>query len=177
MERFADIAHPESLQLGDDNARYSLASLEDNRLGAQLLARQAKRRVDLFTPDMEPQIYDSDEFIDALTQLALDSRQHGKTRILTIDTERPVKYGHRLIELKRRLSSFIEIRQVHEDYRSTTETFLLIDDRGLLHRPLSSRYEGSWSVSQPLEVRQRDAFFNEVWERSSSIPDFNRLHI
>jgi hypothetical protein len=162
--------------LGETAGEYSLSSRDDNREAAALLAVQARRMVELFTPDLEPALYDHTPFIDALTQLCVHSPR-ARVRILAKDFERTVKDGHRLTELARRLSSYVELRKVHSDYQENNETFLLVDDYGLLHRRHAPRFEGTFSCKAPLEVRRLRAYFDEVWDRSEPEADLRRLHL
>lgn len=162
--------------LGETAGDYALASRDDSRRAAVLLVSQARRMIDLFTPDLEPALYDQAPFIDALSQLAVGNPR-ARVRILAKDFERTVKEGHRLVELARRLSSYVELRKVHSDYQENNETFLLVDDYGLLHRRHAARFEGTFSCKAPLEVRRLRAFFNEVWDRSEPDADLRRLHL
>lgn len=176
MDKFSAINNPESLRLGEDSTRYSLTTREENRTAALLLAQQATRKLDIFTPDMETFIYDTDDFAQAVTRFALSS-QHARMRILTLDIDPAVKYGHRLIEVSRKLSTYIEIKHAHEDYRSALDCYLLVDDSGLLQRTVASRFEGICSMHQPVEVRRLREQFNDMWERSHQTPEFRRLHL
>ncbi|MFP5504564.1 MAG: hypothetical protein ACLGH6_00040 [Gammaproteobacteria bacterium] len=162
--------------LGETAGDYALESRDDNRQAAALLAAQARRQIELFSPDLEPVLYDQTPFLDALTQLCL-SGPRARVRVLAKDFERTVKDGHRLVELARRLSSYVELRRVHPDYQDNNETFLLVDDYGLLHRRHAPRFEGTFSCKAPLEVRRLRAFFDEVWDRSEPVADLRRLHL
>jgi hypothetical protein len=162
--------------LGETAGDYALESRDDNRQAAALLVGQARRQVELFSPDLEPALYDQTPFIDALTRLCLSSPR-ARVRVLAKDFDRAVKDGHRLVELARRLSSYVELRKVHSDYQENNEAFLLVDDYGRLHRRHSPRFEGSFSCKAPLEVRRLRAFFDEVWERSEPVADLRRLHL
>lgn len=162
--------------LGETAGDYALAGRDDSRQAAAVLAGQARRQVDLFTPDLEPALYDQSPFLDALTQLCLGSPR-ARVRVLARDFERTVKDGHRLVELARRLSSYVELRKVHPDYQENNESFLLVDDYGLLHRQHAARFEGRFSCKAPLEVRRLRAFFDEVWDRSEAQADLRRLHL
>lgn len=162
--------------LGETAGDFALDSRDDNRHAVMLLASQAHRRIDLFTPDLEPALYDQSPFLDALTRLCLSSPR-ARVRVLAKDFERAVKEGHRLVELARRLSSYVEMRKVHSDYQENNEAFLLVDDYGLLHRRHAARFEGRCSGKAPLEVRRLRAFFGEVWERSEPHADLRRLHL
>ncbi len=167
---------PTDCVLGETAGDFALASREENRDGAARLAVQARRQIELFTPDLEPLLYDQAAFVDALSALAT-SHSRARIRILAQDFERVVKQGHRLVDLSRRLSSYVELRRVHEDYRSNNETFLLVDDYGLLHRRHAPRFEGVISFKAPLEVRRLRASFDEIWDRSEADPDLRRLHV
>lgn len=162
--------------LGETGGDFTLGSRDDNRQAAALLAAQARRQIELFTPDLEPALYDQSPFLDALSQLCLGSPR-ARIRVLAKDFERTIKDGHRLVELARRLSSYMELRKVHTDYQENNESFLLVDDYGLLHRRHAARFDGSFSCKAPLEVRRLRAFFDEVWDRSEPQADLRRLHL
>ena len=87
------------------------------------------------------------------------------------------KRGHRLIELARRFSSSMEIRQPHPDYRHFNEAFLIADACGLLQRGLADRFEGSVNFYTPVIAQRKLDFFTEVWERSEAHPEMRRLHL
>ncbi len=176
MDKFSDIANPIDLRLGEDASHYLLQTRDDNRVAALVLASQVTRKLDMFTPDMEAAIYDTDEFAQAVTRFALSS-PHARMRILTLEIERATKYGHRLIEISRKLSTYIEIKHAHEDYRGALNCYLLADESGLLQRTVASRFEGSLSLHAPAETRRLREQFDGMWERSSYSPEFRRLHL
>ncbi len=175
LPRFSDLPSDGCI-LGETAGDHALASREDNRDAAVRLVRQARRSVELFSPDLEPALYDQTPLIDALTQLAV-SGPRARIRILAKDFDRTVKEGHRLVELARRLSSYVELRKAHSDYQEHNETFLLVDDYGLLHRRHAPRFEGVFSCKAPLEVRRLRGFFDAVWDRSEPDADLRRLHL
>lgn len=166
----------EDLILGESSGRVALETKEENRIAALSLTRQARRTLDIFTHDLDPPIYNDPAFIEALTALALRSR-YSRIRILVHDSGRAVKEGHRLLELSRRLSSFIELRQPNQDYKDHNEAFCIADERGVLHRMLSGRYEGSVDFNAPLEAQKLSAFFNTVWDKAETDPNLRRLHV
>ena len=88
-----------------------------------------------------------------------------------------VRRSQRLVNLSRKLSSSIEIRQPHPDYRHFNEAFLVADECGLIHRGFADRYEGMANFYAPIEARRKLAFFTEVWERSEVNPEFRRLNL
>lgn len=140
------------------------------------MVAQANRSLSLISPDLEPLIYDQAPFISAVKRLALKSRV-ARIRIIVQDNSLARQQGHRLIKLAQRLTSTMEIRKPDRAYREFTESFLLVDDCGYLHRQLADRYPATACYNDRLQVSQLEAVFNEAWERAE--PDFElvRLHL
>ncbi len=151
-----------------------LTNSDQNRDAAQHLARGARKHLALFTRDLEPVIYDNQDFVTAVQQLALRSR-NSYIRILVIDPTTAIKDGHRLIELGRRLSSFIEFRRPTPEQTKRSDTFMIIDETGLLYRPLTERYEGFADPDNAFEARLHLREFDAMWEQSEPEPEFRRL--
>lgn len=165
-----------TLRIGEDDREIRLDSRADNQQVAAALVGQALRTLEIFSRDLEADIYDQPEFLAGIKTLALRS-QHVRIRILLQDSSRIVRDGHRLLETARQLSSFIEIRKPSHDYREYNEAFMLVDGTGLLHRRSAERYQGIASFRQPLRARELGNFFDEVWQRSAPHPDLQRLHL
>ena len=164
------------LRLGVSNLTIELQTRRETAHAAELMAQQCLESIEIFTRDLDAPLYDQEIFLQALSARCLNNRK-ALIRILVQDPMPPVKRGHRLIELARRLSSSIELRQPHPDYRRHNEAFLIADRCGLIHRPLADRYEGSANFYDPVEAQRKLDFFTEVWERSEAHPEFRRLHI
>lgn len=162
--------------LGEDTGDLLLESFEDNQQAALSLIRQGNTTLDIFTRDMEPRIYNTQEFAGAVKDMALKNK-NVKVRVLVIDPDFAIKHGNSLINLSRRLSSYIEVRKVHEDYTSIPEAYLVVDHRGVLHRKLASRYEGAVNYNLPMRATELLRSFNEIWDKSKSYIDFKQLNI
>jgi len=171
-----DTYHWADYHLGENSEDIIIESSEENHDVAVRLVSQASHRLDVFTRDLDPRIFDNAEFIDAVRALAVKDNK-ARIRFLVIDPDKAIKSGHRLLDLSRRLTSMLEIRKVHEDYSANSESYLIVDVRGLLHRKLASRYDGVANFNNPSESMNLIHHFNEVWEHSSSELDFKRLHI
>ncbi len=161
--------------MSNDSAGYRvLATSADNRQAAAVLAAGAHRTLAIFTRDMERVIYDTVEFVAAVRQLALRSR-FSRIRIAVIDPLPAIKDGHRLIELGRRLSSFIEFRRPAAEAATLAAAFLIADESGLLYRPLAGRYEGYMDTDNPHAARIYLRAFEAIWELAEPEPEFRRL--
>lgn len=163
-------------KLGEETGDLLLESFEDNQLAALSLVRQGEATLDIFSRDLEPRIFNTLEFSEAVKDMALKNKNI-KVRVLVIDPDFAIKHGHSLINLSRRLTSYIEVRKVHEDYTSIPEAYLVVDHRGVLHRNLASRYEGTVNYNLPMRAADLLRTFNEIWEKSRSYIDFKQLNI
>lgn len=153
-----------------------LETLADNRQGAVAVAATAKRELALFSHDLEPLLYDKDDFIRTVQALATRSRM-SRIRIVSIDPGASVRAGHRLISLAQRFSSYMEVRRAAKDHAQLAETFLVADEEAVLFRPIASRYEGYADMHAPLEARKFLRQFTDIWEMAEPDPEFRRLGI
>lgn len=153
-----------------------LSSLRENREAAVAVAVLAKRELALFTPDLEPLLYDQEEFLGVVRTLATRSR-YSRIRVVCLDSGPSVRAQHRFIGLAQRFSSYIEVRRASRDHAGLTDTYLVTDETALLYRPLYSRYEGYADLNAPMEARQRLRGFEDVWQQAEPDPEFRRLGI
>ncbi len=75
------------------------------------IATRARRTLSIYTPDLEPQIYDHDLFLEPVKRLVL-ARSHARLRVLISDPGRAVREGNRFMMMARRLTSYIDLRNV-----------------------------------------------------------------
>jgi hypothetical protein len=117
-----------------ETERLVLTSFDEVRDAAVKVASCAKRSITILTPDLEPGIYDSPEFLDALKRLVL-AKRYARVRVLISEPDRTVRNGNRLIALGRRLNTYLDFRNLHEDYRGKlTGSFIIADETAVLYR-------------------------------------------
>lgn len=163
------------LALGQFQEPIDLADSDAHRRVAIALTRQARRSVVIFTRDLDKKLYDNRDFLDGLQNFAVNNR--GLIRILVKDSDKAVKYGHRLIALSQRLTSFIDIRKVAEDFKEYNEAFLVADEIGYAHRKHADRFEGIAHFNAAKEAVNLLNFFNEVWRHSAPDPNLRRIYL
>ena len=90
-----------------------------------------------------------------------------------------VTEGHRLVKLARKLSSLVDIRQLHEDDidSSQPQSWLVADDIGLLRCINRDPWQGSLLPKGTPYAQQARGRFLEWWERGMEIQDFRELSI
>ena len=166
----------ENYSLGTDSEPLSLDGSSDNYDVALAMLQQTRRDIAILSRQMDGRLYNTSEFMQAMSQLA-SQHPRSKIRILIKNVEPLIKYGHRIIELSRRLSSAIGVRVIHEDYREYNEAFMVFDERGIIKRRYADRYEGIANFDDPKQARELLSFFDEVWNISEPDPNIRRLHI
>lgn len=166
----------ESLALGSSSREFALERKSELCAVSQALAGQARHTLFLHLQDLDPSVHDQEAFVDALGHLA---RSHGKARIwiLIQNARRAVQHGGRLIELSRRLTSYIQFRRPAPEYRDYHESFMLVDNSGYLYQPNPGRFEATANFHDPGKVHDWEKYFMEVWTRSAPDPEIRRLYL
>lgn len=156
--------------------RWVLTTFEDTRAAAIEVAAVAQRGLAILTPDLEPGIYDHEKLLDIVKHLVL-AKRFARVRVLISDPARTVRNGNRLVALGRRLNTYIEFRNVHDDYREHREAFLLADDLALLYRVNHRRWEGIADTYEPAVARRYLTLFEEIWAASETSPELRQLRV
>lgn len=126
----------------------------------------AKRSLCIYTRDLDPVLFGTEAALEQLHRIGT-AGVHASVRILIQQPDLPLRNGHRLIHLAKRLPSVFHFRTPldEEDLRYPS-AFLLNDRRSYLFRPLGSRFEGEAHTYAPGRHAQLFEYFNQVWERS-----------
>ena len=154
----------------------SLGSRDEVKVINIAMAQQTSRTIDIISRHLDPAIFDTPDFIDAIKKLSISSK-FTKIRILIKDSDPMTKNGHRLIDLIQQLTSSIEVRKISEEYKSYGEAFTLFDSKAVIYLRHSDRYEGLANFNRPRLVTELSNFFNEVWEHSAPDANLRRLHL
>lgn len=140
------------------------------------VAKLARYRLAICTPDLEPALYSNLPFRDEVRRIARSSR-FAMVRILVRDPQRAVREGHHLIELANNLSSYVQIRVPNPDDEQRMDAWVIADDDAILHRPVHDRPEGVVEVGSSALARERLRNFDRLWERALPDPNMRRLGI
>ncbi len=156
--------------------RWILSSFDETRSAVAEIAATANRRISIYTPDLEMGIYDHDAFLEVAKRLVL-SKRYARIRVLISDPARAVRNGNRFVSLGRRLNTYIEFRNVHENYREHREAFLVADDQALLYRVDAARWEGIADSYEPAVARRYLGLFDEIWNASVVEQELRELRV
>jgi hypothetical protein len=163
-------------RLGETAERLAMATRDENRAGSLALVRQARHSLRIISRELDGPLYANAPFVDAVSAIARRGRD-STARILITNSDLIIHQGHLLIELARRLSSTIQIRQLGEQDRDFNQAFLVADGTGVLHRPQSELYDGTLNFNDPGQAKVLLERFEELWEQSAPDPELRRLHV
>ena len=137
-------------------------------LSLELITR-ATRHLDILVYDYDEVLLPPAELAEQLTRF-MHEHEHNVFRLLCSETRHLREKGGSLIELARRFSSFIKLRQVPEEYRPVTEQFILSDDNASLRQHDFTAPGYFASFNDRATVRPLHNRFEELWQRSAAVP-------
>lgn len=155
-------------------SRSVLTTLDEVRNASVAVAAIARRSLTIYTPDLEPQLYDTHAFLEVVKRLVL-ARSYARVRVLIGEPTRTIREGNRFLAMGRRLTSYIDLRNVHADYRNYAAAFLIADDRALVYRLQASRWDGIAELNDTAVARHYLTYFDEVWQASEPEPEVRMM--
>lgn len=164
----------EDYRLGETNKLLQLETRADNIQVVNHMAKQCQRSLHIISRKLDPVIFDTAEFADAVKYLALRHRR-AQIQIIVFEPNVIVKRGHRLLELSGKLSSFIQLRKAHYTYNDYNECLMLADATAYIHRKNSERYEGTVNFKDRRQATNYLRQFNEMWELASPDPNLRKM--
>ncbi len=167
-----------SYKLGETKADVPIDTVDENRDIALSLVEQARYTIDIFTQDLDAELYNNAAFEQALFKL---TKRHPTTRVrILVQNSMPsVQNGHRLIRLAQNLTSSIAIHKPSATHQDELCGFLVVDQLGFLYRVNANHrnYHANFNFMSPLRARQLADFFNDMWELSTPDVQTRRMHI
>jgi hypothetical protein len=143
-----------------------ISSLEEMRAAVDIVASSAQRLMSIYTPDLEPDLYDQNGFLEIVKRFVL-ARRFAKVRVLLSDSGRLLRDNNRFIAMGRRLTSCIDIRPVAGGPRQRASGYLIADDRAIVYRVHADRWDGVADLNNQPIARQYLDEFDEIWHASA----------
>ena len=163
-------------QAREKGRRWVISTRDEMRDAAIDVAKEANRKLSIFTHDLEPGIYDDPDFLEIVKHLVL-SQAYARIRVLIADPTRAIKNGNAFVHLGRRLNTYIEFRHVREDFRTHAESFCIADEHALVYRLQANRWEGIVDTYEPPVAALYRKMFDEIWLASEVEIEFRQLGI
>lgn len=143
--------------------RRVLSTKDEIRAAIVEIAGQANRCLAILTPDLEPDIYDHEDFLETLKRFVL-ARSFARIRVLISDPQRVLKNGNRFVDMGRRLNSYIEFRNLKPQFRNRSEAFCIADDIAVVYRARNDSWSGMSDTYEPAVARRYLDLFDELWQ-------------
>lgn len=178
--KVAGIPHiPMRLSLSDNNPNEFRPGLRYPQPYGELalhLANSANRYLRIYSPLLDHQVFDIPAFADAISSLSRRSR-HSDIKILINDSTAIIKRGHRLLELSRRLSSYIKIQKISSHPEVTSDTFMVRDLDGVIYSPAEPERLGFYEPASRASSQKFIDKFDLLWGKSQPDPELRQLRL
>lgn len=143
-----------------------LTTLAEVRGAVCQVAASAQRLISIYTPDLEPDLYDQSGFLEVIKHFVL-ARSFAKVRVLLAEPTRVMRDSNRFVAMGRRLSSCIDIRYVAAEARQRASAYLLADDRAIVYRMRADTWDGVADINNPPVARLYLQEFDQIWDSSA----------
>ena len=163
-------------ELGRTDDAVAIETRDENRSASIRMARQSKKTIEIISRELDPIIYDDQEFLDAVKDMIL-SDYHSRIRIIVLNPQIITQHSRRLITLAMSLTSFIDIRKPGPEYSGFNESLFIADGCGYIHRKKSDRYEGNLNFNDLRTCKYLLESFNEMWNKAVPDENFRKLNI
>lgn len=163
-------------ELGRTDDTIKIDTREENQLVVISMACQCKKTIDIISRDLDPDLFDNADFIDAAKAMVLGNRR-AKVRMLVLDPKKIVTRGHRLLELVRSLPTFLEIRIPAVEHKDFNEMLFVADSTGYLHRLNHDRFEATLNFNDKRVSKHLVKEFDEIWAKATQDTNLRKLTI
>lgn len=153
-----------------------LTSVAEVRAAVMQVTGVANRTLSVLTHDLEPEIYDHDDFLETLKKFIL-ARTFARVRVLILEPARVVLSASRFVAMGRRLNSYIEFRRATPDISGHAEAFFIADEHALVYRARAETWEGISDTYEPAVARMYLGKFETLWNACEIEPEIRRLQI
>ena len=132
------------------------------------LISQARRNINIM-------LYDYDDILLPVTRvdelLSSFIRQHERSRFHYLCSESDIlrERGGKLIQLARRFSTFITLRQLPDDLKPIREQFITIDGESCMKTQDHRSYEYYANLENRARTLQLNNHFEALWQLSSAV--------
>jgi len=140
------------------------------------LCQSASRYLCILSPRLDHAAFDNQAMADAVSALARAGR-HTQVRILVSDTRNIITYGHRLLQLARRLPSKVHIRTMKEHPDWNGETIVMRDHDGVLYKPAGPGHDAFYEPDSRASTRRHLDLFDSLWTHSVADPELRALSL
>ena len=154
---------PHRTRAATGSALVRLNNIDALRDFALQLAQAARRTLVIYSEDLEPWLYDTEPFADAVRALVRRNSKFVRIEILLRDTRLLQERGHRLLSLYHQTDAQVCIRKLTTTGSSRQPAYMIADDCGLLFRPDAAALTGIGYLDYRARVKTLLDEFHLLW--------------
>ena len=158
---------------GRQGQRELLSGKDEIRAAVIEATGNARRALAILTPDLEPEIYDHEAFLDALKRFIL-ARSFARVRVLITQPSKTLKSGNNFVAMARRLNSYIEFRHLKPQFGERTDAFFIADEQSIIYRTRIDSWDGMCDPCEPAVARYYLDSFDELWHACATDEELRR---
>jgi hypothetical protein len=163
-------------QIKNRGIRQVLTNVAEVRAAVIQVTGVATRTLSILTHDLEPDVYDHDDFLETLKRFIL-ARTFARVRVVIVEPERTVLGGSRFVAMGRRLNSYIEFRRLRPELGTHPEAFFIADEQGLVYRARAENWDGMSDTYEPAVARMYLSKFESLWNACENDAEVRQLQL
>jgi hypothetical protein len=163
-------------QIKTRGIRQVLSTVDEVRAAVVQVTGVATRTLSILTHDLEPDIYDHDDFLETLKKFIL-ARTFARVRVAIVEPDRVILSASRFVAMGRRLNSYIEFRRLGPEYRHQPDSFFIADEQALVYRARAESWEGMSDTYEPAVARMYLSRFDALWNACEAESEAQRLQL
>lgn len=156
------MAHTERIPKFQQNRRIVSGTAELRSAVIDVVSR-AQRTLAILTPNLEPDIYEHDEFLEVLKRFVL-AKSFARVRVLISEPERAIKPGNQFVQVGQRLNSYIEFRNLAQAFRPEIRAYCIADAEAVIYRADYRTGQGMVALQAPDIARLYLSEFDDIWQ-------------
>lgn len=146
---------------------HSFHTRADFQAAVDALLVQEGRVLSIFDPNLAPLNLNSPERVALLEQFLRESRIR-RIQIVVHETDHLTRQCPRMMSLLKLFTHAIQINRTHEEIRNLQDSFMVLDARHHVRRPIAKQYRGGIGLNDENEAQAMRLRFTEIW--ASSFP-------
>jgi hypothetical protein len=150
---------------GDRGTREIVAGTAEIRAATIDIVLRAQRALAILTPNLEPDIYEHADFLDALKRFVL-AKSFARVRVLITEPERAIRTGNQFVQMGQRLNSYIEFRNLHQTLRPEIRAYCISDTNAVVYRANQVSRKGMVATHASDIAKLYLSEFDELWQAS-----------
>lgn len=155
------------------STRQRLTTRAEIRDAMVRLLEQAQRRILIFAPQLEPELFESAAVAEAIAHFVPRHRDN-VARLAVEFSDSFLTVNRRIVELCRRLPGKVEVRRIGEEFAGQTDLLVVVDQRGYLHQPDVKVINAMTDTDGVRDAAALASRFEYMWQRAERL---SGLHV